>query len=230
MGLPKPYYNDERAGIQIYLGDCREILPLLPKADLILTDPPYGEKNNCDYTRFTGGQRTNSRMRAGKTHGNIHDDHLKFDLSLLPESNVSIIWGANNFFDMLGKGALLVWDKKSDGLEGKFMSDAEVAWFSRGCGVFIFRHKWDGFNRASERNVFLHPTQKPVELMEFCIQRSRTAGLILDPFCGSGSTLRAAKDLGRKAIGIEIEERYCEIAAKRLQQEVFDFSDDKKSA
>ena len=77
--------------------------------------------------------------------------------------------------------------------------------------------------RETEKAVHWHPTQKPVAVMKWCLQMSPESELILDPFMGSGTTLRAAKDLGRRAIGIEIEEKYCEIAAKRLAQKVFEF-------
>lgn len=97
---------------------------------------------------------------------------------------------------------------------------AELAWTNLCSSVRIFRHRWFGLLRDSEKGEHWHPTQKPVELMRRCIQQAKLPTLILDPFMGSGTTLRAAKDLGRKAIGIEIEEKYCEIAAKRMAQEV----------
>ncbi len=93
----------------------------------------------------------------------------------------------------------------------------------------IFNHLWSGLLRAGRENIALeekvHPHQKPVALLKFIIEYSRTIGAVLDPYCGSGSALVAAKDLGREAIGIEIEERYCEIAAKRLAQGVLDFTE-----
>ena len=95
--------------------------------------------------------------------------------------------------------------------------------FVKGCRVFSFL--WNGMMRASDE-VLEHPTQKPVALMRWCIGQPWTPeGVIVDPYMGSGTTLRAAKDLRRRAIGIEIEERYCEIAAKRLAQETLPFSD-----
>lgn len=94
-----------------------------------------------------------------------------------------------------------------------YLSDAEVAWMKGGHGTYIYSETCQGFVRKEKAQ---HPTQKPVGLMTWCIEKSRTTGLILDPFMGAGSTLIAARDLGRRAIGIEIEERYCEIAAKRL--------------
>jgi site-specific DNA-methyltransferase (adenine-specific) len=214
----KPYYQDEYA--TIYHGDCREILPQLAPVDLVLTDPPYGTNNNCDYTRFSGGQRKNATLRQGRVWDSVSGDNEPFDPGFLLNFPNVVIWGANNFSDRLPAGAWLVWDKKHPGLEGKFMSDCEVAWKKGGCGVFLFRHVWDGFNRASEKGKHFHPTQKPVALFRWCLSLFPKANTVLDPFMGSGTTLRAAKDLGLKSIGIEIEEQYCEIAAKRLLQEV----------
>jgi site-specific DNA-methyltransferase (adenine-specific) len=104
-------------------------------------------------------------------------------------------------------------------------SDCELAWTSvSGGGVWKKDILWSGFRRALEVREHYHPTQKPIALMKWCLDIF-SVGVVLDPFMGSGTTLRAAKDLGRKAIGIEIEERYCEIAAKRLRQRVLDFSE-----
>ena len=103
------------------------------------------------------------------------------------------------------------------------LSDAEVAWASFPTPTRIFRHKWLGYMRASEVGFHVHPTQKPVALMAWVIGKwCGEAETILDPYMGSGPVMRAAKDLGRKAIGIELEERYCEIAAERCSQEVLD--------
>jgi DNA modification methylase len=99
-----------------------------------------------------------------------------------------------------------------------------MAWISKEIPHRIFRHLWMGLARDSEAGeTTLHPTQKPLRLMTWCLSFFPDAISILDPFMGSGTILRAAKDLGRKSIGIEIEERYCEIAAKRMAQEVIPF-------
>ena len=106
--------------------------------------------------------------------------------------------------------------RKVDSAFGTFLSDAEVAWEKGGHGVYCYRDTAYRAEKAGQASA--HPTQKPVGLMRWCV--ARTEGLVLDPYMGSGSTLVAAKSLGRKAIGIEIEERYCEIAATRCSQEV----------
>jgi DNA modification methylase len=104
------------------------------------------------------------------------------------------------------------------------MSDAEVAWFSRGRGVYIFSHTWDGFNRASERQTAYHPSQKPVALMRWCLQRARLApgALVFDPYMGSGPVAQACKELGFRYVGCDLVEQYCDIAARRLSQEVME--------
>ncbi len=218
----EPYYSE--AGITIYLGDCRDVLPILPSVDLVLTDPPYGIDLDTDNSRFSGGNVASvSRRGNGIGTGNgqpIVNDATPFDPSFLIDyGKHQVIWGWNNFPDKLPRGACLVWLKRYDEAFGTFLSDAETAYMSKGHGVYCRR---DLSNMAGVKER-AHPTQKPVSLMRWCLEFFPHADLILDPFMGSGTTLRAAKDLGRKAIGIEIEERYCEIAARRLQQEVFDF-------
>jgi site-specific DNA-methyltransferase (adenine-specific) len=215
----KPYY--EHAGIVIYHGDCRAILPKLPKADLVLTDPPYGIDLNTDNSRFSGGNTASVSRRGngvGSGGGNpIANDAEAFDPSFLPQyGRHSVIWGWNNFPDKLPRGACLVWLKRNDEAFGSFLSDAETAWMSKGHGVYCRR---DLSNNAIARSR-QHPTQKPLSLMTWCLSFFPQAKTIIDPFMGSGTTLVAAKDLGRNAIGIELEERHCETAAKRLQQEV----------
>ena len=215
-----PYY--ESGGITIYHGDCREILPTLPSVDLVLTDPPYGVNQNTDNSRFSSGTRGHMAKHGNGVgngvNGRIVSDNKPFDPAFLTDYGTSqVIWGWNNYPNRLPAGACLVWLKRYDEAFGTFLSDAELAWMSKGHGVYCHR---DLSNNAIA-NKRVHPTQKPESLMRWCIGFFPNANTILDPFMGSGTTLRAAKDLGRKAIGIEIEERYCEIAAKRLSQEAF---------
>lgn len=219
----KPYY--EQDGITIYHGDCREILPEVGPVDLVLTDPPYGIALDTDNSRFSGGTKGNIAKRGngvGSASGKpITNDDRPFDPSfLLDYGKHQVIWGWNNYPDKLPRGACLVWLKRNDEAFGSFLSDAETAWMSKGHGVYCKR---DLSNNAIA-NERVHPTQKPVSLMRWCLEFFPKAETVLDPFMGSGTTLRAAKDLGRKAIGIEIEERYCEIAVKRLQQSVMVFA------
>ncbi len=216
----KPYYQDD--AVTIYHGDCREIVPTLGRFDLLLTDPPYGISLNTDNSRFSGGNaasvsRRGNKIGTGLGNGIIGDDE-PFDPSfMLGISEKSIIWGWNNFAEKLPRGACLVWIKRNDAAFGSFLSDAEVAWYSSGHGVYCFK---DLSNNAIAK-VRAHPTQKPLPLIRWCINLAGDkAQTILDPFAGSGTTGRAAKDLGQKAVLIEREERYVEIAAKRMAQEV----------
>lgn len=230
-----PYY--EHAGITIYHGDCREILPTLGPCGLLLCDPPYGSGLSVDYAdRFSpqpGSDRwwNSSDRKLNVRHTPLHGDSEPFEPAHLIQfpAKARILWGANWYANRLpDSGGWWMWDKrngKRDVSEADWpMGEGELAWTDVGKGVRIFRHTWFGLIRDSEHGQHLHPTQKPTALMSWCIQRSRTEGLILDPYMGSGPTLEAAKFLGRRAIGVEIEEKYCEIAAKRLGQEVFSFS------
>jgi DNA modification methylase len=218
----KPYYEDTESGIVIYHGDCREVLPTLPTVDLVLTDPPYGMNWDTDSSRFTAGSQQSQNRRGaggGRFRGNVvAGDDQPFNPSPWLKYPKVILWGCNHFAARLPVGTTLVWVKRNDAAFGTFLSDAELAWMKGGHGVYCRR---DLSMKAIERGR-LHPTQKPETLMRWCIEKSgvEAGGSVLDPFMGSGTTLRAAKDLGRKAIGIEVEERYCEIAANRLAQGV----------
>ena len=209
-------------GLTLYCGDCRDVLPLLEKVDLVLTDPPYGMRNNGDTTRFSGGVLPGIRHNRGEgqVRPMIIGDDKPFDPTPFLDFPRVILWGSNHFAQRLPVGTTLVWIKKPEKLYGTFLSDAEIAWMKGGHGVYLMHKDWGGFNRLASDGPSVHQNQKPLALMLWCIQKAKGDGLILDPFTGSGTTLRAAKDLGRRAIGIEIEERYCKIAANRLRQEV----------
>lgn len=208
----KPYYEDDY--VRIYHGDCREILPSVLKVDLILTDPPYGILGG---SKSIGGSNI---VKVNEYKIDWDDEPVAQDLlwQLRELSRDQVIWGFNHFAHWLPQTkSILIWDKKCQNGWNDTFSDAELAWMSRGkCRVY--RHLWVGALRNGNRHG--HPTEKPEELFRFCISLFPNAQTILDPFMGSGTTLRAAKDLNRKAIGIEIKERYCEIAAMRMAQEV----------
>jgi site-specific DNA-methyltransferase (adenine-specific) len=187
----KPYY--EHSGITIYHGDCREILPDLDPVDLVLTDPPY-----LGFHQFAFVELEN----------------------LLPEIHSFIFWKGASF--PLKFTARHIWAKANRNIGGRGEQYEEIYELRGSSTGLVLRHA----AIDSEMNATLngdqfweHPTQKPIRLIRRLIAATK-AELILDPFMGSGTTLRAAKDLDRRAIGIEIEEKYCEIAAKRLQQEV----------
>jgi len=199
-----PYYDSD--GITIYNADCRKVLPWLERCDLLLTDPPYGYGWNTNYSRFSRGTNDKRAIENDKT-----------PVSLDPWIQITteqMIFGCNSL-PQQRPGSYLIWDKRcADGFA--FLSDGEAAWWSEGHGVYLC-----SINAQQHRSkAGLHPTQKPVQLMSWCISKAKVADSILDPFMGSGTTLVAAKLEGRKAIGIELDEKYCEIAVERLRQGV----------
>ena len=222
----EPYYSDEHC--TIYHGDSRDILPSLRTPDgswvfdCIVTDPPYGIGVQTNYR-----DRQRTALAVCNNYAPIHGDDEPFDPTwLLFMGLPMVLFGANHYADTLPPSpSWLVWDKL-DGLKSgrdlgfNDQADVELVWTNIGGPARITSQRWMGAMKsgreAGDRRV--HPTQKPVELMTRIV--GMTHGVVADPFMGSGTTLRAAKDLGRKAIGIEIEERYCEIAAKRCAQEV----------
>ena len=191
----------------LYLGDCLEILPTLEKVDAVITDPPYGIARIWSKgSERHGWTKANAEAIIRNEWDDKPLDAAAID-ALLVAGDQHIIWGGN-YFPLPQSRCWLVWNKPERGFS---LAEAELAWTSFDAVVRVF----DG-NRSEPDRV--HPTQKPVALMRWCV--AKTTGDVLDPFMGSGTTLVAAKNLGRKAIGIEIEERYCEIAVKRLAQEV----------
>jgi DNA modification methylase len=206
----KPYYEDTKSGIVIYHGDCREILPTLPKVDLVLTDPPYGI-NRASKPMSTSSHGGHKGWPSAEWD-TLPPDGATFDL-VKRAGNDFCIFGANYYPQHMPSGSgWLLWDKgqRIDQADGELAATTAKTPFR----VFTL-------NRAAiAQDGSVHPTQKPLSLMLWCLSFFPNAQTILDPFMGSGTTLRAAKDLGRQAIGIELEERYCEIAARRLAQEV----------
>lgn len=214
------YYADDANGIYIIHGDCREVLPTLAPVDLVLTDPPYGIGADARQAARAGKQHgaaaAPSKSYGPVTHWDVRPPTSEVLRLVVAAGGSAIVWGGN-YFDLEPQSCWLVWDKQT-GNNG--YADAELAWTNLGGAVRTFRHQWMGMLRAAsdDGDERVHPTQKPVPLMRWCL--GFAGGSILDPFMGSGTTLRAAKDLGRRAIGIELEERYCEVAAKRLSQEI----------
>lgn len=195
----------------LYLGDCMDILPTLPKVDAVITDPPYG----ISYVPY--------QEKAIKRDA-IFGDDKDFDPTILLSINANskIIWGANNFCMRMPKGGWLVWDKRTNEAADKILgSPFELAWHSNPNKYKIARIQHGGAKNADGEGVKrVHPTQKPISLMEWCIQQSGSPETILDPFMGSGTTGVAAMQMGRKFIGIEREPKYFEIACKRIEQAV----------
>lgn len=207
-----PYYEDE--AVQIWHGDCREVLPNVGAADLVLTDPPYGIADiwKGGWGHGWDNARAHSIVRNG---WDVAPDAETLRL-VLSKGRDAVIWGGNYFALPLSRG-WLVWAKEERNFS---LGEAELAWTTRDSVIRVFNS-----NRAERDALGLftakqHPAQKPVTLMRWCLAFFPDAETVLDPFMGSGTTLRAAKDMGRRAIGIEQREDYCEIAARRMSQMV----------
>ena len=221
----------------LYLGDCLEILPTLGKVDAVVTDPPYGIGfNNSSRIGCASAVKVAGGV-YGQDWGDIVGDDKPFDPSPWLSFPSVIMWGANHYASRLpDSGGWLVWDKLRGGTasEGFNKSAAELAWTNFSGIVRVKSIFWDGYRREVEIHQHYHPTQKPVALMQWCLGLIPKALTILDPFMGSGTTGVACAELGRKFIGIEIEEKYFDIACKRIeiaysQPRLFDDLADDKS-
>jgi site-specific DNA-methyltransferase (adenine-specific)/modification methylase len=208
---------------ELYLGDCYDILPTLGKMDAIITDPPYGINLDTDFSKmkskFTG--------KNGNKYEKIQGDNKPFDPTFLfDKSNQFALFGADYYFKKLirgggwQKGLLFVLDKRLNELSDKmFGSCFEIIWFYPARKRDIMRHKWAGFFGIEKEDIKqrIHPTQKPIGLMKKIILNFKNNPVIIcDPFMGSGSTGVAAVELDRRFIGIEIDEKYFEIACERI--------------
>lgn len=217
----KPYYDDGTC--VIYHGDCREV-DAWRDADVLVTDPPYG----------IGWRRGTHPARRSKPHSGIENDHdtsTRDQALTLWGARPGLVFGSFHAPPPANVTQVLVWHKPDDaGVVGSTTGhrrDAEPVYL---VGEWPNRSvAWSSVLRSVRRSIAAiaaetgHPHTKPVDLLRMLIERC-PPGVIADPFMGSGSTLRAAKDLGRPAVGVELDERYCDIAAKRLAQEVLDFS------
>jgi site-specific DNA-methyltransferase (adenine-specific) len=199
----KPYY--EQDNITIYHGDCRDVVPNLhERFDLLLTDPPYG---------------LGDKWAGGKAKWPLHHGQMDWDAEtvdflpwLIQKAVRSIVWGGH-LYGLGPERGWLIWDK----IVREFTSGhCELAWtnLDQPIRAFNFSH-----GQLATEGKF-HPTQKPIALMEWCIKQAGNVTEILDPFAGVGTTGVAAKLNGKRATLIEVNERYCEIAAKRLAQGV----------
>ena len=229
----KPYYQDE--WVTIYHGDCREILPSLDKVDLVLTDPPYG-------VNYKSGRSNNFEAIGGDSNTDIALIGLALSLKVLRNNRHLYMFGRYDLSRLpISAPVELIWDK---GIIG--MGDLTSAWGSSheyiqfATNVPSKKNRANGYGRLSarlrkgsvlrcdrknSRGNSLHPTEKPVLILRQMIESSSIIGdTVLDPFIGSGSTLEASILEARHCIGIEIEEKYCEIAAKRCSQSVMNFN------
>ncbi len=208
-----PYYEDD--AVTIYHGDCRE---WMPKADVLVTDPPYG----VDFQ----GKRSHDRKRIGSTYtvGDTEIAPAVVRTALDFVTRGAVFSGCRQMFDYprpVDIGGIVTPGSPGFGSWG-FTEFQPILFYGKRAGqtTNIVAVRSDTATQGID-----HPCPKPLGWMRWLVVRVSLQGeTILDPFCGSGTTLRAAKDLGRQAIGIEIEERYCEIAAQRCAQEVLEIA------
>jgi site-specific DNA-methyltransferase (adenine-specific) len=215
--MSEPYYTDEQ--VTLYHGDCREITEWLA-ADVLITDPPYGIR--WSVSAYNGGTAHNGIENDGDA--TARDEVLR----MFGDHRPAIVFGSPNADRPIGTKQTLVWVKPPD--SGIF---GAIGGWRRDWEAIYLVGRWE--HLPAQRSAVLrsqvgslaiytkrgHPHGKPVDLMEQLIGK-RPPGVVADPFAGSGSTLVAARNLGRHAIGVEIEERYCEIAARRLAQGVLE--------
>ncbi len=205
-------------GATLYLGDCREILPTLSGIGAIISDPPYGigYAHGGNDVVGIGHGRYSTHFAKEKIDG----DDEPFDPSpLLALGLPTVLFGANHFAHCLPPSAKwLIWDKRAASHHCNDFADVEMAWTNIDGVARIFRHHWDGMMKASEQGqARVHPTQKPVALMKWVIGQFPVApSVIADPFMGSGTTGVAAVQLQRQFIGIELNEKYFDVACRRI--------------
>jgi DNA modification methylase len=206
-----PYYD--QGGITIYHGDCREVLPTIAGSELILTDPPY----NLGRTYGSGTNDEQSAAEFGLWVDEWMSDVLRIGGTVLLTPGIANL----ALYLRYAPKWILAWHKPfgvSHTPIGFNNWEPVLMW-----GKWWRKHYGDYICAPlvlGDKGLGLHDCPKPLNLMRTLVERNSESGTVLDPFMGSGTTLRAAKDCGRRAIGIEIEERYCEIAAKRLAQGV----------
>lgn len=211
-----PYSSDKF--VKIYYGDCKKIIPLLDisSVDLVYTDPPYGINLMHD-GNTVGGSHSAKCRKYPTMKGDAKDFDPRF---LLDIGKNQIIWGANYYSHLLPpKKQWIVWDKKKKNNWFDNFSDIELAWTSFEGPDRCFRYLWMGMLREKYSEERYHPTQKPIALSLWILKNwARKTDLIFDPYMGSGSALIAAKKLGMKAIGIDLEESHCEKCAKKIEK------------
>lgn len=156
---------------ELYLGDCMEIMPSLGRVDAVVSDVPYGADHSGDSSRFSGGT---ARRGKGSVHGKIAGDSAPFDPRPFMVGKDQIFFGANYFPQHLGPGSFLVWSKRRPHAYGSFLGDGEVAWLSRGRGIYLFEKIFAGSALALEYcgdpyAASAHPFQKPISVMEWCL-------------------------------------------------------------
>jgi DNA modification methylase len=190
----------------LYLGDCLEILPHLPKVDAVITDPPYG----INAARNRNSQKDGWTDYPASGWDKERPSKAAID-AILQASQLQVIWGGNYFTDFLPRRSKwLVWDKGQDDFS---LADCELAWTSMDGALRRIRYA----RALAMKDGKQHPTQKPIAVMEWCIKQAGMPAVVLDPFMGSGTTAVACGNLDKQFIGVEIEPIYFDIACERIE-------------
>lgn len=195
----------------LYLGDCRDVLPTLDPVDLVCTDPPYG------ISAAKRGTIGTSKKGVVVDYGKADWDNEPIAAETLAAVRAAGKWNivfGGNYYECPPASCWLVWDKCNTG----DFADCELAWTNLPKAVRRIRYLWNGMIREPGAQRGDHPTQKPLEVMKWCIGHAPQSDTILDPFMGSGTTGVAAIQLGKAFIGIEREERYFEAACRRIRE------------
>jgi DNA modification methylase len=196
---------------KLYLGDCRELLPLLGTVDAVVTDPPYGigadlgaGKSADKWAERTGDNRWDSAAPSADLMAEV-----------LAKGRYAIVWGGN-YFGLPATKCWLVWDKQTAGITT--FADCEVAWTNLPKAMRLVRHLWSGpYMKVREERH--HPTQKPLDVMRWAIDHlPKECRTILDPFMGSGTTGVACAKMDRRFVGVELDPGYFETACARIKE------------
>lgn len=222
----------ERIGdATLYLGDCMEILPTLQKVDAVITDPPYGINEAAGKNKSRGSSANANKWKGSRNTTGVgvaatdFGDPLWWDVEppsqellqmVLASGKKAVLFGGN-YFQLPPSSCWLVWDKVNGTTD---FADCELAWTNLPKAVRLLRWMWNGMLQQDMGNKEerVHPTQKPVAVMKWCIEQTGVPECILDPFMGSGTTGVAAVQLGCRFIGIEREPKYFDIACRRIEQ------------
>jgi DNA modification methylase len=198
----------------LYLGCCLEIAPTLQGVDAVISDPPYG----IGYCKGSGGKGKHNRRNIEKIQG----DDKPFDPAVWMEYENVLLWGADHYAQRLPRGRWLVWDKLNGLPSFDSFSDIEVAWHNRTGAARIYHYMWKGIcQQGDKEGGRVHPTQKPVPLMAWCMEQACVpiGATVLDPFMGSGTTGIACLRTGRNFVGIEKDPAHFANAVSRLERE-----------
>ena len=197
----------------LYLGDCSDVMPVLKGVDAVVTDPPYGIGEAAGKNKSRG-----TKAAPAKDYGNKQWDDAPLSGQLLTDvlnlAGKQIIFGGN-YFQLPPTSCWLVWDKENGRTD---FADCELAWTNLPKAVRLIRFMWNGMLRANGEERGDHPTQKPIEVMRWCLSHVPDAKTICDPFMGSGTTGVACARDGRSFIGIERDPEYFEIACRRIEK------------